>query len=260
MVIILAVINLDYSNYEEISHVACIFNTPNEIERNSMINNFKKQILHRFDEIEVNDFINKISKENNFHSLIYEYIDEQLKLSEESYLYEYIIKNNIYEKYKDKIINLLNIIFKSDLFKQIFQLIYNKDDKTYELIFENENNMNNFFVIFLFFVPFKLKRISGFFYREMAHIFISIYKIRHFNTDLENELYTLGAFMRTLSYESLGHFILSCIFFMFYANQLDKEKYDSPDKINELNKGCYFELVGEKLEKIEKEIINENEK
>ena len=263
MVIVLAIINLDYSNYEEISHIACIFNIPNDIKRNSLINFFKMQILDRYDEIETNDFINKISKENNFHSLSYEYIDEQLRLSEECYLYEYIIKNNIYEKYKDKIINLLNIIFKSDLFKQIFKLIYNQDDKTYELIFENENNINYFWENVLIFVPFKLKRIPGFFYREIPHIFISIYKIRHFNKDLENELYTLGAFIRTLTYKSLGHYILSCIFFMFYANTLDAEKYNSPrmsDKINELNKGSYFELVGEKLEKIEKEIINENEK
>jgi hypothetical protein len=49
---------------------------------------------------------------------------------------------------------------------------------------------------------------------------------------------------------------------MFCARILDKNKYNSPRmyyKINELNKGIYFELVGKKLEEIEQTIINKQQ-
>ena len=262
MVVILAIINLDYSNYDEVSHVVCIFDALDDEEKEDIFSSFKVKNKRKYDLKKIDEFIRQISKENNYYTLDCEFVGKQLRLSEYSYLYEYITKNNIYTKHKEKLGTLLNTIFKSDLYKQIFRLLYNRDDKTYELIFENEENMDNFWKNVLIFVPFKLKRITGFSYRELPHIFISIYKICHFNTDLENELFTLGAFIRTLTHESLGHFVLSCIFFMFCARILDKKKYNSPrmsDKINELNKGIYFELVGKKLEEIEQTIINKQQ-
>ena len=140
--------------------------------------------------------------------------------------------------------------------------MYDKEDETFELIFDNKDTIENFWNNVLLFVPFKLKIISEFSYREISKIFISIYKIRHFNTDLEDELFTLGAFIRTLTHESLGNFILSSIFFMFYANALKKEKYDSPrmdEQITKLKKECYIESVDKKLEEIQQKTINDNQ-
>ena len=54
----------------------------------------------------------------------YEYIDDKIRLKEESYLYEYIKVNNIYIKYKKEIKNLLKVIFKSDLIKKLIKTIY----------------------------------------------------------------------------------------------------------------------------------------
>ena len=261
IIVILAVLNLDYSNYDEIFQVASIFNIPEDKEKAEMIHFFKNQLLKKFDEPTVNEFIEKIENNNNYHILNYEFVNQQLRLSEECYSYEYIIENNIYKKYEKEIICLLNVIFKSDLFKEIFKTIYNKDEKTFELIFDNKDTIENFYNNVLIFVPFKLKKISSFSYREISKIFISIYKIRNFNTDIEDELFTLGAFIRTLTHESLGHFIMSSIFFMFYANILEKEKYDFPrfdEQINELKKDSLIESVGKQLEAILQKIINDN--
>ena len=132
-----------------------------------------------------------------------------------------------------------------------------------EHILKKEYTVKKFWEHVILFIPFKLERISGWSYRDIFKIFISIYKVNHFKTNLENEIFTIGAFVRTLINEILGHFIVSYIFFMFYANIDDNEEikkhYYSPrvkDKIKKLDKKNYIELIGNILAKIEIEIMN----
>ena len=268
LIIIFAILNLDTYNFQDISQVVKILNPPNNEEKKMMISVVYKDIKFIYGVKKAEEFIKKIEGNNNYCSLNYIFVENELELSEKSYLYDYIIQNNIFKKYEKQIINLLNIIFKSDLIKQLLRAVYGEDYKRIEPILEKEYSVENFWNNVILFVPFKIGRISGFTYRDIFKIFISIYKFNHFKTNLENEIFTLGAFVRTLAHESLGDFIVSYIFFMFYANienSKEREKhYIFPriqEKIKKLDKKNYIELIGNTLAKIEIDIINnENNK
>ena len=61
----------------------------------------------------------------------------------------------------------------------------------------------------------------------------------------------------------MGHFIISYIWFIYFANKMDKSNYDSPridDRIKKLNKSYLYELVGIALAEIEQKIINSTQK
>ena len=262
-IIIFAIVNLDFNNYKEISQVALVLNTPNIDQKNQMICCAKEEIKNQYNEKMANEFIEKIKNEDNYFSLKYSFIDDKIELLEESYLYDYIMENNIYKKYEKQILELLNVIYKSDLIKQLFKAIYNKDDTTKNLLFffDIEESVEYLWKNIILFVPLKIEKISGFSYKDFFKIFISVYKIKHFNTNLEDEIFTLGAFVRTLIQESLGHFMLAYIFFMLYSNMEDMKKYDSPkveNQVKEFNKECYIELIGETLAEMYLKIFNDN--
>lgn len=258
--IIFAILNLDTDNYEDISQVAMILNAPSVQEKYEMISFAYKKIESKFDTERAKDFIKKIGEKDNFFSLDFKVVENEIELSEECYLYDYIIKNNVFKKYEKQIKDLLNTIYNSDLIKQLLRAVYGEDYKKLEPIFEKEYSINDFWDNIILFVPFKVERISGFSYRDIFKIFISLYKFNHFKTNIENEIFTLGAFVRTLAHESLGHFLFSYIFFMFYANSENKDEYYiSPRmnvKIKNLDKKNYIELVGNTLAKIELDILN----
>ncbi len=259
--ILFALLNLDSDNYNEISQIAMVLKTPDYEQIRRMISFTEEEIKSRYTNEIAEEFMKKIEGNKNFFSLQYNYNGNEIELLEESYLYDYIIQNNIFKKYEKEIISLLDIIYKSDLIKQLLILVYGEDFEKLEPILKKEYSVKNFWDNVIIFVPFKMKRISGFSYRELFKIFISIYKLKHFQTNIENEIFTLGSFVRILIHESLGHFIVSYIFFMFYANiQNRKEYYNSPrieEKIKNLNKKNYIELIGNTLAKIEFKIIDQ---
>ena len=156
-----------------------------------MIDNAKIEIENDYNEEKANEFIKKVKNNNNYFSLKYIIFDDTIELSEESYLYDFIIKNNIFKKYEKEIINLMNVIYKSDLVKQIFKTLYIKDENKDFFYFDRENSVEDFWNNVILFVPFKMEKVTGFSYRDIFKIFFSIYKIRHFNTDLEDEIFTL---------------------------------------------------------------------
>ena len=260
--IIFAILNLDSKNYQDISQVAKILDPPDPDEQKEMISVASKQIKKEYGSEIAEKFKIEMKKNNNFFILNYKFIEDQkiIVLLEESYLYNYIIENNVFKKYEDKIIKLLDIIYSSDLIKQLLRIVYGKDYEKIEHILEEEYPIKEFWENVILFVPFKIKKISGFSYRDFFKIFISLYKLKHYTTDLEDEIFTLGAFVRTLTHERLGHFIVSYIFFMFYANYKKKDEYYySPrmdNKIKNLNKKNYIESIGITLAKFESNIIN----
>ena len=264
LIIIFAILNLDAHNYEDISQVITILNPPSLDEKNEMISATYKRIKREFDLEIAKNFKEEVEKNNNFFSLDYKFVKDtkKIELLEESYLYNYIIENNVFKKYEDKIIKLLDIIFTSDLIKQLLRVVYGEDYEKIEHNLEKDYPIQKFWENVILFVPFKIKKVSGFSYRNLFKIFFSLYKLKHFTTDLEDEIFTLGAFVRTLMHERLGHFIVSYIFFMFYANSKDKDEYYySPrmdSKMKNLNKKNFIELIGITLAKIESDIINKD--
>ena len=131
--IIFAIINLDFNNYKEISQIALVLNTPNMDQKNQMIYCAKEEIKNQYNEKMANEFIEKVKSEDNYFSLKYSIIDDKIELLEESFLYDYIMENNIFKKYEEQILDLLNVIYKSDLIKQLFKAMYIKDDITKNL-------------------------------------------------------------------------------------------------------------------------------
>lgn len=260
IIIIMAILNLDSNNYEDISQVSKILNPPSLEEQKEKLSIAYKDIKRNYGLEIAEEFKKEIEKSYNFFTLDYKFVEDKIELSEESYLYDSIMKNNIFKKYEKKIMELLDIIFNSDLIKQLLRAVYGEDYERVEHILEKEYPIKKFWENVILFLPFKIKRISGFSYRDLFKIFISIYKLKHFTTNLENEIFTLGAFVRTLVHERLGHFIVSYLFFMFYANINDKDRhYYSPrmeEKIEQLKKKNYIELIGNTLAKIEFDIIN----
>ena len=261
LIIIFALLNLDSNNYEDISHIAMILNAPSEQDKKEMISSTCRKIKAQYGIKRAEQFKQKLFGNDNFCSLDYKLVGNEIELLEESYLYDYIMNNNIFKKYEKQIIELLNIIFKSDLIKQLLRVVYSEDYEKIENILEKEYSVEEFFNNVILFVPFKMKRISGFSYRNIFKIFISIYKLKHLETDLENEIFTLGAFVRIFTHEALGPFIVSYIFFIFYANQKDIEEYYFSHRMNEkiknLNKKNYIELIGNTLATIELNILND---
>ena len=164
------------------------------------------------------EFKKKLKMEEVNVLLRYDIVDEEIFIPEKCFRYHYIIKNNIYKKYENKIKNLLNIIFSSDLIKQLFEGLFNLKDRKMKYFFNGKDSIEELWNNIILFIPFKLTGISGFSYRHILKIFISIYMICHFNTEIENEIFNLGAFVRVIIHEIMGHFFISYRYFMFFAN------------------------------------------
>jgi hypothetical protein len=261
LIICFAILNLDYQNNPEIFQLIEVFDTTSNDKKKDAINFCLLKMKRLFKPEIVTEFENKININDINISLNYKNYKNKIKISESSYLYHYIIKNNIYKIYEKEIIGLLKLIYKSDLIKYLCKALYPQKMK---YIFEEENFVENLWKKIIIFVPFKIKSVSGFTYREFFKIFISIYKICYFNSEIEDIILTFGSFIRTLIHESLGHLFISYIFFMFYANQREKEyiNYNSPriiEQMESLDKVDYIEFIGIKLAEIANSILK-NEK
>ena len=158
----------------------------------------------------------------------------KIEIPEECYSYEYLIRNNIFKKYESKIIDLLKIIYKSDLIKNLVKTVYKPEDKEMKYFFEENNFEEEFWKNNIIFVPFKIKKVSGFSYKDIFFFFFPIYKIRNFESEIEDEIFTLGAFVRVLLHETLGYLMVSYIFYMFHANIKDYDSYDTPTMNNQI--------------------------
>ena len=72
--------------------------------------------------------------------------------------------------------------------------------------FEENNFVEDLWNNDIIFVPFKIKKVSGYSYKDTFKIFFTIYKIRHFDSEIEDEIFTLGAFIRVLIHETFWAF------------------------------------------------------
>ena len=255
LTIFFSIISLDKENNYQISQVAVILKEPlSDEEWKTIIEVEKLRFKTRF--INASEEIDKLILDKNIYCDIinFKYSNGKIEIPEECYLYDYISEHNIFKKYEDKLIKFLNIILKSDLFRDLVKMIYRAENENMKYFFDEEMTVEEFWNDKIIFVPFKIKRVSGFSYKETLSIFFSFYKFQYFESDLENEIFTLGAFVRVIIHEFFGHLMISYFYFMFYANSKDKKSnYNSPrmeDQIKELNKTVLYKALGDALSNI----------
>ena len=250
--IIFSIINFDETNKKQITHLSNILQEQDKerIEKRLSLE-IDEIIKDSLGEIDEKYFEEIIANKNVFYSIKdITFENNKIQIPEKCYLYNYIINHNVFKKYEDKIISLLNIIYKSDLFKNLVRIIYNTEDNVNKYYFEENNFVKDFWDNDIIFVPFKLKKVSGFSYKDSFKIFFCIYKIRHFDYEIENEIFTLGAFIRVLIHESFGHLIIANIFYMFYANINKINNYLTPkitSQMENIDKKHLEEYIGKHL-------------
>ena len=253
LTVFFSIINIDTENRYQISQVAKVLREFSNEERNSKIFGIKMEIRDLFGENAADEFIKTIENKNIYCDFNYRFLNNKIEIPEECYSYEYLIKNNIFKKYERKIIDLMKVIYKSDLIKNLVKIVYKTEDKNMKFFFEENNFTEDFWKNNIIFIPFKIKKLSDFFFKHTFFFFFSIYKIRNFESEIEDEIFTLGAFLRVLIHETLGHLMMSYIFYMFHANIKDSGNYYSPrinKQIEELNQENMSEFIGNFLAKI----------
>ena len=157
----------------------------------------------------------------------------------------------------------MNKIFKSDLFYQLVRIIYTTEDDDIKYFFEENNFAEDFWNNNIIFVPHKIKKASGYSYKDSFLFFFPIYKSKNFDIEIENEIFTLGAFIRVLIHEIFGQLTISYTFFMFCANTYNNINYYEPKMNNlliELNKDKLCKFIGNFLAKIIIDNLNNKEK
>jgi len=250
LTIFYSIVNLDEDNMSRISRVPKILRKPDDKLIKDMISVETKKIEFEYGQKRVEQFKHLIEDTSIFCCIEYTCVKNTIQIPEKCYLYDYIIKHNVFKKYETKLIDLLNIIFKSDLFRNLVKIIYKSKDENMKYFFDEESSVEDFWNNNILFVPFKLEKVSGFSYKDTFHILFSFYKIEHFDSDIENEIFTLGAFIRVLIHETFGHLMISYFYYMFYVNTEESKNYDSPrmlDQIKNLNKTHLRKIVGEFL-------------
>ena len=250
LTIFYSIVNLDEDNMSRISRVPKILKKPDDNAIKYMILAETKKIELEYGQKRVEQFKHLIEDTSIFCCIQYKCVKNTIQIPEKCYLYDYIIKHNVFKKYETKLIDLLNIIFKSDLFRNLVKIIYKSKDENMKYFFDEESSVEDFWNNNILFVPFKLEKVSGFSYKDTFHILFSFYKIEHFDSDIENEIFTLGAFIRVLIHETFGHLMISYFYYMFYVNTEESKNYDSPrmlDQIKNLNKKHLCKIVGEFL-------------
>ena len=153
----------------------------------------------------------------------------------------------------------MNVIYASQFFKNLARIIYKTENKIDKFYFEENNFIKEFWDNDIIFVPFKVKSLYDFTHKDTFKIFFCIYKIRHFESEIENEIFTLGAFIRVLIHESFGNLIITNIFYMFYANICDDINYFPPQinsQMKKLDINYLCECIGNELAKIFYQNIN----
>ena len=252
LIIFLSIINLDEANSSSIAKIAVILTKPDDEFIQQMISVTMKKIEIEFDQRVVNEFKKLIEDTSIFCCFEYRYIKNSIQIPEQCYLYDYIIENNIFKKYETNLIKFLNIILKSDLLRSIVKIIYKSKDEKMKYFFD-EISIEDFWNNNILFIPFKLKITSGFSYKDTFFVLFCFYKIEHFDSEIENKIFTLGAFIRVLIHEIFGHLMISYFFYMFHANIDEDIYYDSPrmsDQIRELDKKYLCQKVGDFLANI----------
>ena len=250
LTIFYSIVNLDEDNMSKISRVPKILRKPDDNAIKYMILSETKKIEYEYGQKKVEQFKHLIEDTSIFCCIQYKCVKNTIQIPEKCYLYDYIIKHNVFKKYETKLIDLLNIIFKSDLFRNLVKIIYKSKDENMKYFFDEESSVEDFWNNNILFVPFKLEKVSGFSYKDTFHILFSFYKIKHFDSDIENEIFTLGAFIRVIIHETFGHLMISYFYYMFYVNTEESKNYDSPrmlDQIKNLNKKHLRKIVGEFL-------------
>ena len=250
LTIFYSIVNLDEDNMSRISRVPKILKKPDDNAIKYMILAETKKIELEYGQKRVEQFKHLIEDTSIFCCIQYKCVKNTIQIPEKCYLYDYIIKHNVFKKYETKLIDLLNIIFKSDLFRNLVKILYKSKDENMKYFFDEESSVEDFWNNNILFVPFKLEKVSGFSYKDTFHILFSFYKIEHFDSDIENEIFTLGAFIRVLIHETFGHLMISYFYYMFYVNTEESKNYDSPrmlDQIKNLNKKHLCKIVGEFL-------------
>jgi hypothetical protein len=250
LTIFYSIVNLDEDNMSRISRVPKILKKPDDEKIKCMILSETMKIELEYGQKLVEQFKHLIEDTSIFCCIEYKCVKNTIQIPEKCYLYDYIIKYNVFKKYEKKLIDLLNIIFKSDLFRNLVKIIYKSKDENMKYFFDEESSVEDFWNNNILFVPFKLKKVSGFSYKDTFHILFSFYKIKHFDSDIENEIFTLGAFIRVIIHETFGHLMISYFYYMFYVNTEESNNYDSPrmlDQIKNLNKKHLCKIVGEFL-------------
>ena len=250
LTIFYSIVNLDEDNMSRISSVPKILKKPDDNAIKYMILAETKKIELEYGQKRVEQFKHLIEDTSIFCCIEYKCVKNTIQIPEKCYLYDYIIKHNVFKKYETKLIDLLNIIFKSDLFRNLVKILYKSKDENMKYFFDEESSVEDFWNNNILFVPFKLEKVSGFSYKDTFHILFSFYKIEHFDSDIENEIFTLGAFIRVLIHETFGHLMISYFYYMFYVNTEESKNYDSPrmlDQIKNLNKKHLCKIVGEFL-------------
>ena len=250
LTIFYSIVNLDEDNMSRISRVPKILRKPDDNAIKYMILSETKKIEYEYGQKKVEQFKHLIEDTSIFCCIQYKCVKNTIQIPEKCYLYDYIIKHNVFKKYETKLIDLLNIIFKSDLFRNLVKILYKSKDENMKYFFDEESSVEDFWNNNILFVPFKLEKVSGFSYKDTFHILFSFYKIKHFDSDIENEIFTLGAFIRVLIHETFGHLMISYFYYMFYVNTEESKNYDSPrmlDQIKNLNKKHLCKIVGEFL-------------
>ena len=250
LTIFYSIVNLDEDNMSRISSVPKILKKPDDNAIKYMILAETKKIELEYGQKRVEQFKHLIEDTSIFCCIEYKCVKNTIQIPEKCYLYDYIIKHNVFKKYETKLIDLLNIIFKSDLFRNLVKILYKSKDENMKYFFDEESSVEDFWNNNILFVPFELKKESGFSYKETFHMLFSFYKFKHFDSDIENEIFTLGAFIRVLIHETFGHLMISYFYYMFYVNTEESKNYDSPrmlDQIKNLNKKHLCKIVGEFL-------------
>ena len=250
LTIFYSIVNLDEDNMSKISRVPKILRKPDDNAIKYMILAETKKIEYEYGQKRVEQFKHLIEDTSIFCCIEYKCVKNTIQIPEKCYLYDYIIKHNVFKKYETKLIDLLNIIFKSDLFRNLVKILYKSKDENMKYFFDEESSVEDFWNNNILFVPFELKKESGFSCKETFHILFSFYKFKHFDSDIENEIFTLGAFIRVLIHETFGHLMISYFYYMFYVNTEESKNYDSPrmlDQIKNLNKKHLCKIVGEFL-------------
>lgn len=230
--IIFSVLCFDLKNVDNLKQTINIFNP---LKKNA------QQKLMEFSDDEnirkINEFFNKFKEEDLNNNIVY--LEDFSKVEEKYFSYGFISKNNIFCKYENKILSLLNKIFNSNLIKYTCDSIYKKKiNKNVKYFFEYTNGIEKFWKKNVIFVPFKLENTSGFTYKDIFKTFVCIYKSTHYRNDVENIIFTLGSTIRILIHECLGHLLIAYLFFRISPKINNENEFYSPrmvDKINSLN-------------------------
>lgn len=259
LTIFFSIINIDHKNSSQFTKVPIVLKEFTDEGRNSMIFGEKMKICSIYGEDMAKEFIKLTEDKKIYCDVTFNYENDQIEIPEECYTYKYITLHNVFKRYENQIIGLMNKIYKSDLIKNLVKVIYKTEDENMKYFFEEDNFSEDFWKNNIIFVPFKIEKVSGFSYKETFFFFFPIYMKKHFDSEIKNEIFTIGAFIRVLLHETLGHLMISYIFYMFYANTFDIDNYETPrmeSQMNELNKKNLCECVGKALAKIYLDNLN----